>query len=105
MSGLALLGTLLVFIAGVSSAQQVTVGAGSTLSLSDAAVDLGCSDLVVSGTLNTDSATVAQSVDVSIAAGVVSSMALSSRAAVQRHPAKGVDRIQRAGGQFPRHAH
>ena len=43
--------------------------AGSSLSLSNASVDLGRSDLVVSGTLNTDSAAVAQAVDVNIASG------------------------------------
>ncbi len=47
----------------------MTVGAGSTLSLSNARIDLGCSDLVVSGTMNTDSASVAQAVDVNIASG------------------------------------
>ena len=52
-----------------ASAQQVTVGAGSSWSLSNAAVDLGCSGLVISGTLNTDSAAVAQALDVNIASG------------------------------------
>ena len=65
------LGLLAVAIlsASAASAQQVTVGAGSSWSLSNSTVDLGCSDLVVSGTWNTDSASVAQAVDVDIASG------------------------------------
>lgn len=45
------------------------MGTGSSLSLADASVDLGCSDLVVSGTLNADTATVARAVDVTISSG------------------------------------
>jgi hypothetical protein len=45
------------------------VGAGSSFSLADSAVDLGCSDLIVSGTLNAGSAAVAQAKDVNIASG------------------------------------
>lgn len=55
--------------AGAAFAQSITVGAGSTLSLSNATVDLGCSDLVVAGTTNLGSAVVSQAVDVSIPTG------------------------------------
>ena len=44
----------------------MTIGAGSSASLSNALVDLGCSDLVVTGTMNAGSAAVAQAVDVTI---------------------------------------
>jgi hypothetical protein len=58
-----------VVTAPVTWATGLTVGAGSTVNFADAAVDLGCADLVVAGTLNTDSATVAQALDVTIASG------------------------------------
>ena len=50
------LGVLVVAVLGasVASAQQVTVGAGSSLSLSNAKLNLGCSDLVVTGAMNTE---------------------------------------------------
>ena len=63
--GLAVL-AVAVLAAGIASAQQVSVGAGSSLSLSNASLDLGCSDLVISGTANLDTAAVSQAVDVSI---------------------------------------
>jgi hypothetical protein len=59
----------LVVIAGVASAQSVTVGSGASLSLSNSTFDLGCSDLVISGTANLGSALVTQAVDVSIPGG------------------------------------
>jgi hypothetical protein len=68
MRRLALVGALLAW-AGAASAAQITVGAGSTVNFADAAVDLGCADLLVSGTLNTGSASVAQALDVTIASG------------------------------------
>ena len=50
----------------VASAQSVTVGSGSSLSLSNASVDLGCSDLTVAGTLSAGTAGLAQTRDLTI---------------------------------------
>jgi hypothetical protein len=56
---------------GISSfaAAQVSVGAGSTWSLGDAAVDFGCADLAVNGTLDVSSANVRNTDSVQINAG------------------------------------
>ena len=56
-------------LAGVASAQSVTVGSGSSLSLSNSTLDLGCSDLIVSGTTDLGSALVLQAAGVSIPGG------------------------------------
>jgi hypothetical protein len=46
---------LLTTIRAASAAStQLTIGTGASLSLSHASLNLGCSDLVVTGTMNTD---------------------------------------------------
>lgn len=51
---------------GLAGAQQVSVGAGSSMDLGSGAIDLGCSDLTVAGTLSGGSVGFDQARDVTI---------------------------------------
>ena len=55
--------------AGLASAAEVSVGAGSSFSLGSGLLDLGCADLAVGGTLSGGTGTLDQARDVSIQGG------------------------------------
>ena len=52
-------------------AQELAVGVGSTFSLGSGSLDLGCSDLNVGGTFNTDTGIVQHARDVILAGGAL----------------------------------
>jgi hypothetical protein len=59
----------LMILATAASAGEIDVGAGSSLDLGSATVDLGCADVIVGGTLDAGSGTVARARDVTVVSG------------------------------------
>ena len=61
----------LAILASTADGRELDVGAGSSVDFGSAAVDLGCTDLVIGGTLEAGSGLVARARDVSILSGGV----------------------------------
>ncbi len=65
------LALLFVLVGSTAHAAEMVVGAGSSIDLGSAVVDLGCADLIVAGTLGAGSGQVLQARDVTVSPGAV----------------------------------